>query len=103
MENIIAENEKLKKRILELESDLELSREKYLMFFNNLTEAISLHKMITDDNGNIVDFTYEELNPARERMIGMTYSEVKNKTIRQVNPDILDGFIEKYGEAARTG
>ncbi len=103
MGNIIAENEKLKERILQLESELEMSREKYLMFFNNLTEAISLHKMITDDKGNVVDFTYEELNPAREKMIGMTFSEVKNKTVKEINPDITDGFIEKYGESARTG
>jgi PAS domain S-box-containing protein len=103
MGNIIAENEKLKERIRLLENELEMSHEKYLMFFNNLTEAVALHKMITDDNGQVVDFTYEELNPAREKMIGMTYSEVKNKTVREVNPDIAEGFIEKYGESARTG
>ena len=51
----------------------------------------------------IIDFTYEELNPAREKMINLSFPEIKDKTVRQVNPDIADGFIEKYGDVAITG
>jgi PAS domain S-box-containing protein len=100
----------LERRIVNLENELESKRtvfheseEKYRMFFNNLTEAISLHKMITDEQGNVIDFTYEEVNPAREKMINIQYSELKNKTVKQVNPDVEAGFIEKYGDIAKTG
>jgi PAS domain S-box-containing protein len=102
--------EDLEKHILHLENELENNRltlaesiEKYQKFFNHLTEAISLHKMITDEKGHVVDFTYEEVNPARERMINIKYPELKNKTVRQVNPDIDDKFIDKYGDIAKTG
>ena len=84
-------------------TSLEDDHDKFRTFFDNLTEAISLHKMITDNEGKIIDFTYEDLNPARERMINFTYQEVKDMTVRQVNPDIEDGFMEKYGQVAITG
>jgi len=107
MRKIQATYEELEDRVLHLEKELEQALkkddEKFRVFFNNLTEAISLHKMITDKDGKIIDFTYEELNPARERMINLKYSEIKDKTVRQVNPDIADGFIEKYGVIAITG
>jgi PAS domain S-box-containing protein len=97
----------LEERVLQLETELkrEFNKddEKFRMIFNTLTEAISLHKMITDDKGQVIDFTYEELNPAREKMINLKFSEIKDKTVRQVNPDIADGFIEQYGVIAMTG
>jgi signal transduction histidine kinase len=79
------------------------SDEKYRIIFNNLTEAVALHKMITDDEGNIVDFTYEDLNPARERMISQTVPEIKKLTVRQANPDVGDDLIHTYGKTALTG
>lgn len=77
--------------------------EKFRMFFDNLTEATSLHKMITDEKGVVIDFTYEDLNPARERITKLSFTQIMGKTVRQVNPDIADGFIEKYGDVAKTG
>jgi PAS domain S-box-containing protein len=100
----------LKGRILQLENELEKlkltsceSDDKFRMYFNNLTEAITLHKMITDEKGNIVDFTYEELNPVREKLINYSYSDLKDKTVKQINPDITDVIFEKYSDAAKTG
>jgi PAS domain S-box-containing protein len=100
----------LEKQILKLNKDLESkkiaiteSEDRFRMYFNHLTEAISFHKMITDEKGNIVDFTYEELNPAREKMINLNSSELKNKTVRQINPDVGDIIFEKYGTVALTG
>jgi PAS domain S-box-containing protein len=77
--------------------------DEFRMFFNNLTEAISIHKMITDEKGNIIDFTYEDVNPARERLMNLKFSELKNKTLKQVNPDVEDSFIKEYGDVAITG
>jgi PAS domain S-box-containing protein len=88
---------------LTTELELKKNEEKYQMFFSNLTEAISLHKMITDDNGNIIDFTYEAVNPARERLINLKFSELKNKTLKKVNPDLEDRIINEYGSVAITG
>lgn len=87
----------------EFKNALHESDEKFNVFFNNLTEAIALHKMITDEHGNIVDFTYEDLNPARERMISQTIPEIKKMTVRQANPDVGDDLIKMYGRAAITG
>jgi PAS domain S-box-containing protein len=92
--------------ILELQPSngwLNEKEDKFQVFFNQITEAISVHRMITDEKGKIIDFTYEELNPAREKMINMTYSHLKDKTVRQINPDIPDALIEKYADVAVTG
>ena len=102
--------EDLEQQILQLQNDLESrnkaineSEDKFRMYFNHLTEAITLHKMITDEKGNIIDFTYEELNPAREKLINISFAELKGKTVRQVNPDIEDFIFEKFGATAKTG
>ena len=102
--------EDLEQQILQLQNDLESrnlaineSEDKFRMYFNYLTEAITLHKMITDEKGNIIDFTYEELNPAREKLINISFAELKGKTVRQVNPDIEDFIFEKFGATAKTG
>jgi PAS domain S-box-containing protein len=102
--------EDLEKQILQLQNALKASNlalaeseDNFRMYFNHITEAISLHKMITDENGNILDFTYEALNPAREKLINHNFSELKNKTVRQLNPDVDDIIFEKYGASAMTG
>lgn len=84
-------------------SVLNKSEEKLKLIFNNLNEAIILHRMVTDEKGCIIDFTFEEINPATERLTNLKSSEVLNKTIRQVIPDIADDLIKKYGDAAITG
>lgn len=79
------------------------SDEKYRIIFDNLTEAVALHKMITDTEGDIIDFTYEDLNPARVKMINQTVPEIKKMTVRQANPDIDDNLFKLYRNAAITG
>jgi signal transduction histidine kinase len=110
----------LERRVILLENELEQNHrkislsgydkvpangldDKYRIFFDNLSEAIALHKMITDETGNIVDFTYEDLNPAREKMINQTIPEIKKLTVRQANPDIDDNLFKAYANTALTG
>jgi signal transduction histidine kinase len=59
--------------------------------------------MIMDGEGNIIDFTYEDLNPAREAMISQTGPEIRKLTVRQANPDVGDDLIHAYGNTALTG
>ena len=81
-----------------LESD-----EKYRIIFDNLTEAVALHRMILDRDGNIIDFTYEDMNPARERMINRTYEQIKKMTVLEANPDVDASLMQAYGRTALTG
>jgi signal transduction histidine kinase len=103
LENELEQNHRKVSSELQINSVTAESDKKYRIIFDNLTEAVALHKMITDKKGNIIDFTYEDLNPARVRMINQTVAEIKKMTVREANPDIDDSLFKLYGKAAITG
>jgi signal transduction histidine kinase len=103
LENELEQNHRNVSPEIQVNAATPESDEKYRIIFDNLTEAVALHKMITDNEGNIIDFTYEDLNPARERMINQTAPEIKKMTVRQANPDIDSNLFKLYGSTAITG
>ncbi len=68
--------------------------------------AYSLHKIILDNNNKPIDYIFIEVNEAFEKMTGLKASQIINKRITEVIPDIVrDDFnwIEFYGKIAIEG
>ncbi len=65
-----------------------------------MTEGFALHEILTDDQDRPVDYRFLALNPAFERLTGLTAAGVLNKTVREVLPGIEPSWIENYGRVA---
>lgn len=118
-ERLILELEQLRRRVKELEhaekrfklSDLKAKQKfknlrererKYKTFFTRMIDGYAFHKIICDESGKPVDYRFLEINPAFEKLTGLS-RDILGKTIREVIPDIEVFWIETYGAVALTG
>jgi len=76
---------------------------RYETLFNAMSEGFAVHEIICDEQGVPCDYRFLEVNPAFERLTGLTREQVAGRTIRQVLPDIEPFWIRAYGEVALTG
>jgi two-component system cell cycle sensor histidine kinase/response regulator CckA len=77
--------------------------ERYEWLFNSMLDGFALHEMIFDADGAPVDYRFLSVNPAFERMTGLTATAVVGRTVLEVLPGIERHWIENYGRVARTG
>ena len=71
--------------------------------FSSSAEGFALHEIICGVDGKPVDYRYLEINPAFERLTGLSRETVIGKTAREVLPGIEDYWIETYGRVALDG
>ena len=79
------------------------SEEKYRALFNCMVEGFALHEIITNDQGQPVDYRFIEVNPAFERLTGKRKEDILGKTLLEVFPESEKVWIERYGRVALTG
>lgn len=80
-------------RIKKDEERIEELKEEYELIFNNTQDAMFLVEV------NNENFRYLRLNSAHERMTGLSTSEVKGKTPKEITDDETGGkVIERYKE-----
>lgn len=92
-------DEKLK----EAKKKTEESEEKYRQLFENLTYGFQHNEVITDKEGNAIDFRILESNAYFEAFSGIKPSEIKGKTIREVMPNVDPKMIKRYCDVGLTG
>ena len=79
---------------------------KYGSLFENLTDAFAYHQMITDGDGNPVDYVFLDVSPAFVEMTGLSREQVIGRKCTGVLPGIeAYGFdwIGTFGKVALTG
>ncbi|MBI9068719.1 MAG: PAS domain S-box protein [Salinivirgaceae bacterium] len=99
----ITERKKYETELLIAKEKAELSEKKYRELFTNMTNGFALHKVITNEKGEPVDYIITEVNPAYEEMIGVKAEHVLNKRIKELFSAIDDEWIKKTGNVALTG
>ncbi len=85
-----------------VQKKLELSEDRYRELFDTMLSAFALHEIVLDEKGEPVDYRFLEVNPAFERLTGLQASQVVNKVVSQVMPNIEPYWIKSYGEVALT-
>ena len=79
------------------EKELAESRERLNTILNGSIDGVIVYVAIRDRAGEVVDFRFEMINPAAERLMGMTASEVVGRTLLQKFPSTMqDGLFEKF-------
>lgn len=75
----------------------------YRLLFENMVTGFALHEVICDGDGKPVDYRYLEVNPAFERLTGLSSAQLLGRTVRQVLPAVEKYWIETFGQVALTG
>jgi PAS domain S-box-containing protein len=97
-------NEKEKES--QIEASLEAirkSEEKYRKLFYDMWDGFALHEILCDDQGTPTDYRFLEVNPAFERITGLSSAELIGRTVMEVLPSTERTWIEIYGKVALTG
>ncbi len=79
------------------------SEEKYRSLFSNMTESFMLCEMILDAGGKPVDYKFLEVNPAFEKLTGLSRDKLIGKRIEEILPEIASFWIDIYGKVTLTG
>jgi len=83
--------------------DLVASRSNYRMLFENMTVGLAYHKMIYDENGKPYDYEFLKINPAFEKITGLSADMVYGKTVKEVLPKTEYYWIEEYSKIVASG
>ncbi len=81
---------------------LQLSEKKYRLLFENMTSSFALHKIIYNDEGKAIDYSYVEANHVFEKYVGRPVDSVIGKTVKEMFPNVENYWIELFGEVAQT-
>ncbi len=104
MSERLAENkDNLELLVKQRTKQLEDSRKEYQDLFEKMLDAFSLQELIVDDLGNPIDFVFKKVNPAFEKIIGLSADTIVEKSVFDVLPGIEKKWIEIYGEVVLTG
>jgi diguanylate cyclase (GGDEF)-like protein/PAS domain S-box-containing protein len=90
-------------RIRKIQADLEESESRYRLLFNEMISGCALHEMILDSEGIPSDYRFLEINPAFERVTGLTRGQVVGKRVLDIFPLTEPFWIERYGRVVLTG
>ena len=80
-----------------------MSERNYQLLFERMLNGFALNEIILDESGAPRDYRFLDVNPAFERLTGLTREQVIGRTVREVLPDIEPYWIETYGRVALSG
>ena len=75
----------------------------YAALFNQMVDGFALQEMIFDAHGRPIDYRFLAVNPAFERLTGLTAADLVGRRVLEVMPDTEPFWIETYGKIVTTG
>jgi PAS domain S-box-containing protein len=85
------------------EEALRQSEQKYRLLFENMISGFALHQMLYDEQGNPIDYRYIEVNPAFEKLTGVSASTLIGHTVKEISPNTGEFWVQTFGKVAKTG
>lgn len=79
------------------------SEEKFRLLYTSMSQGLSLHEVITDESGKVVDYVFLDMNESYTRLLGITREMAIGKRITEVMPKVEPYWIEVLGQVALTG
>jgi len=76
---------------------------KYRSLFMEMKSGFALRKIFRDEDGNIKDIRFLEVNPAFRQQLGIEDIDISGKTIKEVFSEISESLLEDYDKIARYG
>ncbi|MDZ4132148.1 MAG: PAS domain S-box protein, partial [Dethiobacteria bacterium] len=75
----------------------------YQVLLREMINGFALHEIILDNQKTPVDYRFLAVNPAFERITGLSANEVVGKTVLEVLPTTENEWVITYGRVAITG
>ncbi len=88
------------KRLDEATEKLTESEENFRGLITHQVNGFALHEIILDKSGTPYDYRFLLINPAFERMTGLSANDVVGKTVLEILPNLESSWIESYGRVA---
>jgi PAS domain S-box-containing protein len=91
---------------INIKDELKESEEKYRNLFNNMELGHACYKIITDEAGNAIDYVITEINPAYEKITGLTREKLIGKRATNAFSNIKESstdWIGLFGEVGLKG
>lgn len=82
---------------------LRASESRYGQLFDQMLSAFAVHQIILDSAGKPVDYRFIEVNPAFERLTGLSRDKAVGRCVTELLPGIEQFWIDQYGAVALTG
>ncbi len=82
------------------EENLKASEQKFRSLFATMQEGFALHEIICNSKGDPVDYRFLDINPAFERLTGLSAKESIGRTVRELMPGTESFWIKQYGIVA---
>ena len=76
---------------------------KYRSLFDHMNQGMALHQIITDNDGNAINYRFLDANQSFEKITGLRRDDFIGKTVLEVLPGTESYWIEKYGHVIKTG
>ncbi len=86
-----------------VEQALRTSEERYRSLFNGMTEGFALHEIVCDENGRPCDYRFLAVNPAFERLTGLSGEAVVGRLRSEVLPNDYARWLDIFGKVALSG
>jgi PAS domain S-box-containing protein len=96
MEDLRSEIDSRKKS----EEELKVSESKFRSLFTSMQEGFALHKIICDEKGRPVDYRFLDVNPAFEKLTGLSADKTIGRTVLELMPETEHIWIREYGKVA---
>lgn len=87
---------------LDAEVTIARNEAKWRMVFETLREGFILGELVRDQDGNVVDWRYDEVNNAWYDLVGIERGYAVGRTIREVFPGIEDAWVMEPVSAVET-
>ena len=86
-----------------IEEALRQSEERYRSLFNTMAQGFALFDVVCDEHGVPRESRFLDVNPAFERMIGLTRDEVRGRRGRDVFPDAYEQWADVHRRVVQSG
>lgn len=85
------------------EEKLISSEQRFRNLFDMMASGMSVHELIYDRDGKAVDYRFLEVNPAFERLTGLSAEQVVGRSVREALPGIEEEWMNDYIHVAQSG
>ena len=79
------------------------SHEDCRLLFDSMLEGFALHEIIFDEQGKPVDYRFLIVNPAFERLTGLSADAIIGKTVLEMLPKTEHWWLDTYGRVPEAG
>ncbi|KAF0216924.1 MAG: PAS/PAC sensor-containing diguanylate [Geobacteraceae bacterium] len=93
----------IEERLEERTKELRHNERRFRLLFEKMLNGFAFHEIICDENGKPCDYRFLEINPAFERLTGLTRDHVLGRTVLEVLPDMEPSWVDIFGSVALTG